>query len=183
MADRENNGDRGEGNVRVRARDDVGEDGNGNDDDRNVRQNRGPPRPAWAQARVNLIGANLTVKSSPMAGVRAVDRLDPNIEMVSLESHMENGPRMRTTIVCVVMSINTPSTNDKTQIQQRYNNNRGQSTAVKPYGRRLTLMCVRSRPGRNMIMMFHGAGHNKRLLDQDASLRDNGDLRECSCDW
>ena len=182
MADRENNGDGGEGNVRVRARDNVSEDGNGNNGDRNVHQNRGPPRPVWALVRVHLIGANLTVKSSPMAGVRAVDRLDPNIEMVSLESHLENGRRMRTAIVCVVMSINTPSTNDKTQVQQRYNNNRGQSAAVKPYGRRLTLMWVHSRPGRNIIMMFHAIQHNKRLLDQDASLRDNGDLREFSCD-
>ena len=83
MAEQElDNRDAGQNRVRGREED----DGNGDGDGRNVRQNRGPPRPDWAVARVPLTTTNLTVKSSPMTGVCQVQRFDPNIEIISPES-------------------------------------------------------------------------------------------------
>ena len=127
------------------------------------------------------------MKSSPLAGVPQARGLNPRIQMISLASHMENGPRHGTVIVAVLMSLISAGGEEKTQVQQRNQNNRGQNQDVR-YQRRLLLMCLNSTSGSNMFMMFHGYGNNPRLLECDVSLRYNGTLREfvviqlnCSC--
>ena len=59
----------------------------------------GPDQPEWIQERIQLTTGNLRVKSSPLVGVQQARGLTPRIQMISLESHMENGPRHRTVSV------------------------------------------------------------------------------------
>ena len=154
------NADAGGGNGQQRRE---REDEGANAEGRNVRP-RGPDRPEWVEERVQLTGGNLRVKSSPLAGVQQARGLNPRIQMISLASHMENGPRHGTVIVAVLMSLISAGGEEKTQVQQRNQNNRGQNQDVR-YQRRLLLMCLNSTSGSNMFMIFHGYGNNSRLLE------------------
>ena len=140
----------------------------------NVRQNRGPPAPHWHVQRLPIARENLQMVAGAFVGEQR-NVLNPNARIVSLEYHMQDGPERGTLLVMRIMSIKPAAKDEKTQIQQRYNNNRGQSKSVG-FQRKITMMCPLSSPGANMCMVFQGNGNNPRMFDCDPSLRDNGSL-------
>ena len=91
------------------------ENKHGNTEGRNVHL-RGQDRPECIQARIQLIAGDLRTKSNPLAGVQRAQGLNPRIQMISLESHMENGPRHGTIIVAVLMSLILAGGEEKTQV-------------------------------------------------------------------
>ena len=72
---------------------------------RNVRQNLGPPRPEWSRERVTLTTANLIPKPSATSGVQPVAQINPRADLISLTELVEGGGRMRTVMVAMIMSI------------------------------------------------------------------------------
>ena len=85
---------------------------------------------------------------------------------------------MGTLLIAMMISIVSAGAEERTRVQQRYQNNRGQNTEVR-YQRRLTFMCLNTKSNSNTFMMFHGYGNNDNLLNgMDASHKYNGSLRE-----
>ena len=104
-----------------------------------------------------------------------------NFLIVSLEHHIKDGPERGTLLVMQIMFIKSAVKDEKTQIQQRYNNNHGQSKSVG-FQQKFTMMCPLSSPGANMCMVFQGNGNDARIFDCNPSLQDNGSLSTfCNC--
>eukprot|EP00957_Ditylum_brightwellii_P190125 14473213-Ditylum_brightwellii.AAC.1 len=56
--------------------------------------------------QVTLTRENLHQQRSWMAGVVHVPHLNPNALIISLQSHMQNGPQSQSVLVAMIMSIN-----------------------------------------------------------------------------
>lgn len=124
-----------------------------------------------------ILVANLRVKQGHLAGIAPSNGFDPDSDIISLQSHLEEGPHDGV-ILAVILSMNTASGNNKSEIQKKYASaTRGAPTAVN-YARRIVFMCLSSDPGSNTFIMFQGSNLNVNLLDGDVSLRDNGGIRK-----
>ena len=104
--------------------------------------------------------------------------LSPNARIMSPEDLAKDGPERGTILVARVLSIKQSEKDENANLQQRFKTNRGQIKSVG-YQRKIMFMCVNSKSGSNVFIMFQGNGNNPRIFDFDASLRDNGTLREC----
>ena len=144
---------------------------------RNIWQNVGPPTPEWSREHVTLNTANLAQKQGTISGVVPVTQINPRATLISLTELMEEGGRMRTVLVAMIMSIISAEPENTTMVKQKQSN---RIQEPKRYQRRLTFMCLKSGGRSNMFMVFHGYGQNENLLNgMDPSLKYNGALREC----
>ena len=153
-------------------------DPDNHDDQRNVRPHLEIARVGSFRPPVLLSVPNMSVLQGRIAGVINANRFNPNCVIVSLQTHLRDGPQDLGVIVAIVLGISRPDKEGKgSQIQRRQGAYHGSSTPAR-YNRRLLLMCLASDVGSNTFMMFQGASYYEKLLDGDLSLRDNGGLRK-----
>ena len=165
-----NGGGEQAGQQRERNNNDLGEN------ERNVRQNVGPPRPDWSRNHVDLTTGNLVPKQGTISGVAPTAQINPRSRLISITELMDEGGQMRTVLVAMIMRIASAEAADTSTVRQKQSNQR----QTRRYQRRLTFMCLKSGGKSNMFMVFHGHGQNDHLLNgMDPSLKYNGALRKC----
>jgi len=126
---------------------------------------------------VDITMGNISVVRSHTVGVMQKQSFNPRSELISLNDLITHGSRHGTNIVLIILAISSTSSNSSgTNVQQRYNGNRGQVNSVR-HDRRLVVMCPLSPPGLNTAVILLGCGSCDRFFDRDISLRDNGSIR------
>jgi hypothetical protein len=146
---------------------------------RNVRPNNGnqAPRTEPFLSNVDLNMENIEVSRSQTAGIMQRRPFNPNSRLISLHSLVTSGSRHGTNMILLILSIASVTISSPTQIQQRYNGNRGQVNSVR-HDRRMVVMCPLSPEGSNTAMILFGSGTCERFFYYDISLRDNGAIRK-----
>ena len=125
---------------------------------------------------------NIKVMRSHTAGVVQRRAFNPNSRIISLNTLLTNGSAHGTNLIVIILAISAVSTNSQTQMQQRFNGNRGQVSSVR-HDRRMVVMCPLSPAGVNTAMILFGAGCCERFFDADISLRDNGAIRKYTINY
>ena len=132
---------------------------------------------------IKLKMENLSVVCSHTVGVMQKQPFNPTSTLISLNKLVSHGSQHGTNIVLIILSITpTNSSSNGTNVQQRYNGNRGQINSVR-HDRRLVVMCPLSPPGSNTAVILLGCGTCERFFDRDISLRDDGSIRTLKCNF
>ena len=74
--------------------------------------------------------SNIDIVCSHFSGVLHRQPLNPNNQIISLNTLVKNGSRHGTNIVVIILSISSASGNNSLQEQQRYNGTYGQVNNV-----------------------------------------------------
>ena len=146
------------------------------DDDRNVRRNRGQDRVEPFRTRVPITINHISIMRSQTAAILRRPFLNPNSRLLPLHELILNGSSHGTMSIFFILSISLASSG-QTLIQQRFGGSRGQIQNQR-HTRKMTLMCPLSPPGSNTAIILQGNGNCPRLFDGDISLRDGGAIRK-----
>jgi hypothetical protein len=152
------------------------EESTGDGEERRVRQNCGVPRTGAFRPHVPISLENFKELHGRNTGVRQTNRFDPSrAQVVSLQSHVHNGPEQNEVILAMILNIKRES---PVETQKIFTGNNHGKSKPKSHDRRVLFMCLNSDPGFNTFVMFQGSSVNEGLFNGDLSLRDNGGMRE-----
>ena len=121
--------------------------------------------------------SNIDIVRSHTAGVVHRRSLNPNNQIIFLNTLVKNGSRHGTNIVVIILSISSASGNILLQVQHIYNGTRGQVKNVQ-HDRKMVVMCPFSTSGLNTAMIIFGSGCCEIFFEADISLRDYVAIRK-----